>query len=73
MTAQPCSSPKLACSPSRALRAAGIEPVEGFAHGYIEQSALAYFKDYVESIDRGEISHTARGDAEIRQGTFKGA
>jgi nitrogen fixation protein NifB len=64
---------KIGGCPKHALLKAGIEPVERYAHEFIEQSAIAYFKDYLEKKDRGESRRTARGDADIRQGAFTGA
>jgi nitrogen fixation protein NifB len=61
---------KIGGCPKEELRKAGIEPVEQYAHEFIEQSAIAYFKDYLKKIDAGEIAHAARGDAQIRQGAF---
>ena len=56
--------------PRDGLIAAGIEPVDRFAHEYIEQSALAYFRGYLERVRAGEIKHIQRGDADIRQGAL---
>jgi len=64
---------KIGGCPKEGLSKAGIEPVEQYAHEYIEQSAIAYFKDYLEKIERGEIAHAARGDAQIRQGALTAA
>ncbi len=61
---------KIGGCPKDGLLKAGIEPVEQYAHEFIEQSAIAYFKDYLAKIERGEIAHGARGDADIRQGAF---
>jgi len=61
---------KIGGCPKGDLQKAGIEPVEQYAHEFIEQSAIAYFKDYLARIRRGEIAHVARGDADIRQGAF---
>ncbi len=61
---------KIGGCPKNDLLKAGIEPVEQYAHEFIEQSAIAYFKDYLEKVARGEIEHTARGDADIRQGAY---
>ena len=62
---------KIGACPKEDLLKAGIEPVEQYAHEFIEQSAIAYFKDYLGKIEAGEITHsTARGDADIRQGAF---
>jgi nitrogen fixation protein NifB len=52
------------------LRKAGIDPVDQYAHEFIEQSAIAWFKDYLNRIRAGEIAHVTRGDADIRQGAF---
>ena len=59
--------------PKETLEKAGIEPVEKYAHEFIEQSAVAYFKEYLEKVKRGEIEHAPRGDAHIRQGAFTAA
>jgi nitrogen fixation protein NifB len=56
--------------PRDGLKSAGIEPVDRFALEYIEQSAIAYFKEYLGRVCSGEIEHTERGDADIRQGAL---
>ncbi len=61
---------KIGHCPKDSLIAAGIEPVDQYAFEFIEQSAIAYFKDYLERVKRGEIQHVARGDADIRQGAY---
>ena len=61
---------KIGSCPKEGLLKAGIEPVDRYAHEFIEQSAIAYFKDYLAKAARGEIQHTPRGDADIRQGAF---
>lgn len=61
---------KIGGCPKDTLLQAGIEPVDQYAFEFIEQSAIAYFKDYLDRVKRGEITHTARGDADIRQGAF---
>jgi len=61
---------KIGGCPRKGLEAAGIEPVDRFALEYIEQSAIAYFREYLERIDSGVITHVLRGDAEIRQGAL---
>ena len=61
---------KIGGCPKADLKAAGIEAVDQYANEYIEQSALRYFKDYIEKVKGGEIVHQARGDADIRQGAF---
>ena len=64
---------KIGGCPKNDLKAAGIDPVDQFAGEFIEQSAIAYFKDYLDKVKRGEIAHVARGDAEIRQGALTSA
>jgi nitrogen fixation protein NifB len=56
--------------PREGLLKAGIEPIDCFALEYIEQSALAYFREYLERVRNGEIEHKQRGDADIRQGAL---
>jgi nitrogen fixation protein NifB len=64
---------KIGHCPKDQLIAAGIEPVDEYAFEFIEQSAIAYFKDYLDRVKRGEITHVVRGDADIRQGAFVSA
>ncbi len=61
---------KIGGCPKADLKAAGIDAVEEYAHEFIEQSALRYFKDYLGKIKSGEIVHVEKGDATIRQGAF---
>ena len=61
---------KIGGCPKNDLLKAGIDPVDQYAHEYIEQSAIAYFKDYLDKLRSGEIEHIVRGDADIRQGAF---
>ena len=61
---------KIGGCPKNDLQAAGIDPVDAYAFEYIEQSALAYFKDYIARVESGELVHSVRGDAQIRQGAF---
>ena len=56
--------------PREGLKNAGIEPVDRFALEYIEQSAIAYFKEYLARVRSGELMHKLRGDADIRQGAL---
>lgn len=56
--------------PRDGLTTAGIEPVDRYAMEYIEQSAIAYYRDYLERVRSGEIQHIERGDADIRQGAL---
>lgn len=59
---------KIGGCPKNDLVKAGIDPVDKYAMEYIEQSAIAYFKDYLAKVKSGEIEHISRGDATIRQG-----
>ena len=61
---------KIGACPKGDLKTAGIDPVDQYANQFIEQSAIAYFKEYVEKVGRGEITHIVKGDAEIRQGAL---
>jgi nitrogen fixation protein NifB len=61
---------KIGACPRDELSAAGIEPVDAYAHEFIEKAALDWFADYRQRIARGELSHQARGDARIRQGAY---
>jgi nitrogen fixation protein NifB len=56
--------------PRKGLLSAGIEAVDNFALEPIEAAAIAYFREYLERVRRGEIVHRERGDAEIRQGAL---
>ncbi len=64
---------KIGACPRDELKAAGIEPVDQFAHEFIEHGLLGWFNDYRGRIARGEIAHQARGDASIRQGAYLAA
>ncbi len=64
---------KIGACPRDELTAAGIEPVDEYAHEFIEKAALSWFAGYRERIARGEITHEPRGDARIRQGAFTAA
>jgi nitrogen fixation protein NifB len=61
---------KIGGCPKSDLLKAGIEPVDQFAHEFIEKSAIAWFKSYLDKVNSGEIEHQERGDAEIRQGAL---
>ncbi|WP_128000713.1 nitrogenase cofactor biosynthesis protein NifB [Piscinibacter defluvii] len=63
---------KIGACPRDELKAAGIEPVDAYAHEFIEKAALSWFADYRQRLARGEIVHQARGDARIRQGAYTG-
>ena len=64
---------KIGGCPRDDLKKAGIEPVDQYAHEFIEASTIAYFVDYVGKLRSGEITHQPRGDAAIRQGAFTAA
>jgi nitrogen fixation protein NifB len=63
---------KIGACPRDELRAAGIEPVDEYAHEFIEKAALSWFGGYRERIATGAITHQLRGDAQIRQGAYSG-
>ncbi|HEX5806236.1 MAG TPA: nitrogenase cofactor biosynthesis protein NifB [Macromonas sp.] len=61
---------KIGACPRDELSAAGIEPVDQYAHEYIEKAALTWFADYCSRVASGAISHQTRGDARIRNGAL---
>ncbi len=61
---------KIGACPRDELSAAGIEPVDRYAHEFIEKAALSWFADYRARVASGELVHQPRGDARIRQGAF---
>jgi nitrogen fixation protein NifB len=61
---------KIGRCPKDELTAAGIEPVDEFAHDFVEASVLTWFERYAQRVRAGEIVHVARGDAALRQGAF---
>jgi len=61
---------KIGGCPKDDLKKAGIDPVDRYAHEFIEQSAIGYFMEYVAKVKAGEIVHQMRGDADIRQGAY---
>ena len=64
---------KIGACPREELREAGIDPVEKYAHEFIEKAALSWFAEYRERVKTGEIVHQGRGDAVIRQGAYLAA
>ena len=64
---------KIGGCPRDELLKAGIDPVDQYAHEFIEQSAIAYFKEYLGKVKSGEVDHEAKGDATIRQGAYTAA
>ncbi|WP_164963943.1 nitrogenase cofactor biosynthesis protein NifB [Rubrivivax sp. JA1026] len=63
---------KIGACPRDELQRAGIEPVDRYAHEFIEKAALAWFADYRERIASGAVVHQPRGDARLRLGAFTG-
>ncbi len=64
---------KIGGCPKSDLIKAGIEPVDQYAHEFIEKSAIAWFKSYLEKVQSGEIPHVERGGEGIRQGALVSA
>ncbi|AJP72715.1 nitrogenase cofactor biosynthesis protein NifB [Sphingomonas hengshuiensis] len=64
---------KIGGCPKADLLKAGIDPVDQYAHEYIEKSAIIWFKDYLAKVESGAIVHVERGDAAIRQGALLSA
>ena len=64
---------KIGACPRDELSAAGIEPVEEYAHDFIESAALAWFAGYRARVASGQVVHQPRGDAQIRQGAYTAA
>ena len=64
---------KIGGCPRDELTQAGIDPVDRYAHEFIEQSAIAYFKEYLGKVKSGDIVHAVKGDATIRQGAYTAA
>ncbi|OKO84293.1 nitrogenase cofactor biosynthesis protein NifB [Bradyrhizobium sp. NAS96.2] len=58
---------KIGDCPKRNLLKAGIEPVDQYAHEFIEKSAIAWFRCYLDKLQSGEILHVKRDDAAIRR------
>lgn len=63
---------KIGACPRDELKAAGIEPVDEYAHEFIEKAALSWFAGYRGRIASGLVTHQVRGDAQIRQGAYSG-
>ncbi|MDA9408810.1 nitrogenase cofactor biosynthesis protein NifB [Bradyrhizobium sp. CCBAU 45384] len=59
---------KIGGCPKSNLIKAGIEPVDQFAHEFIEKSAIAWFRAYLDKVKRGEIQHVQRGEPACRLG-----
>ncbi len=64
---------KIGACPRDELKEAGIDPVEKYAHEFIEKAALSWFAEYRARVAKGEIVHQERGDAVIRQGAYLAA
>ena len=56
---------KIGGGPKSNLIKAGIEPVDQFAYEFIEKSAIAWFRSYLDKVRRGEVQHVERGDAAV--------
>jgi nitrogen fixation protein NifB len=61
---------KIGHCPKETLSEAGIEPTEAYAMEFIESSVIDWYSKYVAKVGSGEIVHTVRGDADIRQGAY---
>ena len=68
-----CSWPRSAAARRAICRRPGSSRWIEFAHEFIEKSAIAWFKAYLDKVKSGEIEHVERGDAEIRQGALTAA
>ena len=64
---------KIGACPRHELEKIGIDAIENQAFEYIESGVLTYFKAYLAKIACGEIKHSPRGDACIRQGAYVSA
>ena len=64
---------KIGGCPRDTLKESGIDPVDSCAHEFIETAVLAYFKGYLDRVEKGEIVHVIKGDAAIRQGAYVAA
>lgn len=53
--------------PTSELNKVGIEPVDQYAHEFIENSAIAWFSSYLERVKSGQIQHVDWADGAIRQ------
>lgn len=61
---------KIGACPKDELAGAGIEPIDAYAHEFIEKAALSWFADFRERVRSGLTTYNPRGDAAIRQGAF---
>jgi len=59
---------KIGACPRDELSKAGIDPVDTYAHEFIEQSLIRWFRSYLDDVRAGMRTHEQRGDAAIRQG-----
>ncbi|KWV58158.1 nitrogen fixation protein NifB [Bradyrhizobium macuxiense] len=58
---------KIGDCPKRKLIEAGIDPVDQYAHEFIEKSAIAWFRCYLDKLQSGEILHVKRDNPAIHQ------
>jgi nitrogen fixation protein NifB len=61
---------KIGNCPREALRAAGIEIVDTYAHQPIDSALRAFHFDYLQRVASGSQQHSLRGDALLRQGAY---
>ncbi len=61
---------KIGLCPRKELETAGIEVADQYAHAYIEQSLIAWFKEYLERAQRGDVQPGCRGSGQLRQGAY---
>jgi len=61
---------KIGNCPREALRAAGIETVDHYAHQGIDEALRLFFFDYAARVATGALQHCERGDALLRQGAY---
>ncbi|WFU60043.1 nitrogenase cofactor biosynthesis protein NifB [Bradyrhizobium pachyrhizi] len=58
---------KIGDCPKRNLLKAGIEPVDQYAHEFIEKSVIGWFRCYLDKLRSGETMHVKQDDAAIRR------
>ncbi|MGY4364229.1 hypothetical protein ACVW1A_000294 [Bradyrhizobium sp. LB1.3] len=61
---------KIGGCPKAELIKAGIEPVDQYAGEFIDGSAIAWFKLYLDKVNEGKIKHVERVDAAARHNTL---
>ncbi|MGY3461880.1 hypothetical protein ACVWW5_007330 [Bradyrhizobium sp. LM3.4] len=58
---------KIGGCPKAELIKAGIEPVDQYACEFIDGSAIAWFKLYLDKVNEGKIKHVERVDPTARR------